>query len=66
MMPGFDIVPFNDIPALEAMIAKNAANTCAFMVEPIQVRCQPSGSPHLGAAARKLEKHQRNVVICTC
>ena len=30
----FDIVPFNDLPALEEKL-KNP-NTCAFMVEPIQ------------------------------
>nr|VZI30090.1 unnamed protein product [Spirometra erinaceieuropaei] len=33
-MPGFDIVPYDDIPALEEKL-KNP-NTCAFMVEPIQ------------------------------
>ena len=31
--PGFKIIPFNDIPALEAAITKN---TAAFLVEPIQ------------------------------
>ncbi|VDN11084.1 unnamed protein product [Dibothriocephalus latus] len=33
-MPGFDIVPYDDIQALEEKL-KNP-NTCAFMVEPIQ------------------------------
>jgi ornithine--oxo-acid transaminase len=31
--PGFEIIPYNDISALEKAIDKN---TCAFMVEPIQ------------------------------
>ncbi|MBC7652020.1 MAG: ornithine--oxo-acid transaminase [Deinococcales bacterium] len=33
-MPGFDIVPYNDIPALE--VAFKDKNVAAFMVEPIQ------------------------------
>lgn len=33
-MPGFDMIPFNDLSALETHL-KNP-NTCAFMVEPIQ------------------------------
>jgi len=33
-MPGFEIVPYNDIPKLEASISD--PNTAAFMVEPIQ------------------------------
>jgi len=33
-MPGYDIVPYNDIPALEKKLSD--PNTCAFMVEPIQ------------------------------
>lgn len=33
-MPGYNVIPFNDIPALEEAL-KNA-NVCAFMVEPIQ------------------------------
>jgi len=35
-MPGFDIVPYNDIPALEAMLKAHADTVVAFMVEPIQ------------------------------
>jgi len=35
-MPGFDIVEYNDLAALEAAFAKEPTNTCAFMVEPIQ------------------------------
>lgn len=34
-MPGFDMVPYNDLAALEASIASDP-NTVAFMVEPIQ------------------------------
>ncbi len=33
--PGFDLVPFNDLAALEEKLASND-NYCAFMVEPIQ------------------------------
>lgn len=33
-MPGFELVPFNDLVALEQAISD--PNTCAFMVEPIQ------------------------------
>lgn len=33
-MPGFEIVPYNDLAALEKSISD--PNTCAFMVEPIQ------------------------------
>jgi ornithine--oxo-acid transaminase len=36
MMPGFDLVPFNDLAALEKKIAANASEIAAFMVEPIQ------------------------------
>lgn len=35
-MPGFDIIPYNDLPALEAKL-KAEPNIVAFMVEPIQV-----------------------------
>jgi ornithine--oxo-acid transaminase len=35
-MPGFDIIPYNDLPALEAKL-KEDPNIVAFMVEPIQV-----------------------------
>lgn len=34
-MPGFDLVPYNDLNALEAQLASDP-NTVAFMVEPIQ------------------------------
>lgn len=34
-MPGFEIVPYNDLPALEAKLQSNP-NIVAFMVEPIQ------------------------------
>lgn len=37
-MPGFEIVPYNDLPALEAKLKSNP-NIVAFMVEPIQVCC---------------------------
>jgi len=33
-MPGYDIVPYNDLAALEEKLSD--PNTCAFMVEPIQ------------------------------
>ena len=33
-MPGFDIIPYNDLPALEKALQN--PNVCAFMVEPIQ------------------------------
>lgn len=34
-MPGFEIVPYNDLPALEAKLQSHP-NVVAFMVEPIQ------------------------------
>jgi len=36
IMPGFDLVPFNDLAALEKKLAAHADEYCAFMVEPIQ------------------------------
>jgi len=35
-MPGFDMVPYNDIDALEAQLKATADTVAAFMVEPIQ------------------------------
>lgn len=35
-MPNFDIIPYNDIDALEKILKENHATTCAFMIEPIQ------------------------------
>jgi ornithine--oxo-acid transaminase len=35
-MPNFDIIPYNDVAALERLLEKNHATTCAFMIEPIQ------------------------------
>merc|ERR1712153_131566 len=35
-MPGFDLVPYNNIEALEEMLKANADTLAAFMVEPIQ------------------------------
>lgn len=35
-MPNFDLIPYNDIEALERMLDKNHSTTCAFMIEPIQ------------------------------
>ena len=35
-MPGFEIIPYNDIPALKAKL-EGDPNIVAFMVEPIQV-----------------------------
>lgn len=40
-MPGFDIIPYNDLPALEAKL-KEDPNIVAFMVEPIQVSLHPA------------------------
>ncbi|MCC9166401.1 ornithine--oxo-acid transaminase [Pontibacter harenae] len=34
-MPGYKVIPYNDIDALEQTLQENP-NTCAFMVEPIQ------------------------------
>jgi len=57
-MPGFDVIPFDDIPALEA--ALDNSNVCAFMVEPIQgeagVVVPQSG--YLKAAAELCAKHK--------
>lgn len=38
-MPGFDLIPYNDLDALEQKL-KEDQNIVAFMVEPIQVRLQ--------------------------
>lgn len=35
-MPNFDIIPYNDIAALEAKLELQHETTCAFMIEPIQ------------------------------
>jgi len=35
-MPGFDIIPYNDLKALEAKLEEDP-NIVAMMVEPIQV-----------------------------
>lgn len=35
-LPGFGMVPYDDLPALEAEFEKDGANIAAFMVEPIQ------------------------------
>eukprot|EP01071_Lankesteria_metandrocarpae_P009579 Lankesteria_metandrocarpae@DN5219_c1_g1_i2.p1 len=34
--PGMEIIPFDDVPALEACLKKHEGKVCAFMVEPIQ------------------------------
>jgi ornithine--oxo-acid transaminase len=36
-MPGFEVIPYNDLGALEAKLEQDK-NVVAFMVEPIQVR----------------------------
>ena len=36
-MPGFDVIPYNDLGALEAKLREDP-NIVAFMVEPIQAR----------------------------
>lgn len=35
-MPNFDLVPYNNIEALEAKLEAQHGETCAFMIEPIQ------------------------------
>lgn len=35
-MPNFDIIPYNNIQALEDLLKQNHSETCAFMIEPIQ------------------------------
>uniref|UniRef100_A0A6G1S3M4 Ornithine aminotransferase n=1 Tax=Aceria tosichella TaxID=561515 RepID=A0A6G1S3M4_9ACAR len=35
-MPNFDLIPYNNIEALERLLEKNGPTTCAFMIEPIQ------------------------------
>jgi acetylornithine/succinyldiaminopimelate/putrescine aminotransferase len=39
-MPGFEIIPYNDLPALEAKLEADP-NIVAFMVEPIQAGRDP-------------------------
>ena len=41
-MPGFENIPYNDLPALEAKLASDP-NIVAFMVEPIQVNNRHMG-----------------------
>lgn len=41
-MPGFDLIPYNDLAALEEKL-KADPNIVAFMVEPIQVGCGHKG-----------------------
>ena len=42
-MPGFEIIPYNDLPALEAKL-EGDPNIVAFMVEPIQASsCTSAG-----------------------
>jgi len=36
LVPGFDYVPYNDIPALEAAVAKYKGRLCAIMLEALQ------------------------------
>jgi ornithine--oxo-acid transaminase len=40
-MPGFDLIPYNDLGALERKL-KEDPNIVAYMVEPIQVRSSSS------------------------
>ena len=47
-MPGFDIVPYNDLAALEKTLASNPKEYAAFMVEPIQVPRPPPPQAVLG------------------
>lgn len=35
-MPNFDLIPYNNIEALDKLLEQNHNNTCAFMIEPIQ------------------------------
>lgn len=42
-MPNFDIVPYNDLAALEKTLASNPKEYAAFMVEPIQVGALGAG-----------------------
>jgi len=35
-MPGFDMVEYNNLDALEKQLITNDGNTCAYMMEPIQ------------------------------
>lgn len=57
-MPGFDIIPYNDLPALQAKLESDP-NVVAFMVEPIQgeagVVVPDEG--YLREAHRLLRKH---------
>ena len=46
-MPGFEVIPYNDLKALEAKLEEDP-NIVAMMVEPIQV----SLFPHLAALGR--------------
>lgn len=57
-MPGFDIIPYNDLPALETKL-KEDPNIVAFMVEPIQGEAGvviPSDG-YLAEAQKLLHKH---------
>jgi len=44
MNTGFDLIPYNDLAALDKQLGSNP-NYCAFMVEPIQVLLNPQPKP---------------------
>jgi ornithine--oxo-acid transaminase len=60
--PGFEIIPYGDLPALEAAIDEN---TIAFLVEPIQgeagVKMPPAG--YLAAARKLCDKNNMLLIL---
>lgn len=57
-MPGFQNVPYNDIPSLERALEENP-NVVAFMVEPIQVRGRRRKREEGERGKRKKEKEKK-------
>ena len=57
-MPGFQNVPYNDIPSLERALEENPS-VVAFMVEPIQVRGRRRKREEGERGKRKKEKEKK-------
>jgi len=64
-MPGFDVVEYNNVDALEQMLIKNGGNNAAFMVEPIQGEAGVvvPGAEYLQKVKALCEKHNC-LLIC--
>jgi len=59
LLPGYHIIPYNDIVALEEALEKNGTRVCGFMVEPIQGEAGVvvPAEGYLSAAKKLCKKH---------